>query len=55
MVQKKVLNSRKERTDKLWKWMKHAKINDAAVYGHTFFVTNPFSFVKLFKKMTDEL
>ena len=28
---------------------------DAAVHGYTFFVTNPFSFVKLLKNMIDEL
>ena len=28
---------------------------DAAVYGYTFLLLTPFSFVKLFKKMIDEL
>ena len=28
---------------------------DAAVHGYTFFLTNPFSFVKLLKNMIDEL
>ena len=35
------------------KWMKRKY--DAAVHGYTFLFLTPFSFVKLFKKMIDEL
>ena len=50
MVKKKVLNSRKERVDKLWKRMKHAKIMMLLCMVTPFLLLTPFSFDKLFKK-----
>ena len=51
MVKKKVLNSRKERKDKLWKRMKHAKIMMLLCMVTPFLLLTPFSFFKLFKKL----
>ena len=35
--------------------MKHAKTYDATVHGYTYLLLTPFSFVKLLKKVIDEL
>ena len=51
MVKKKVLNSRKERKEKLWKRMKRAKIMMLLCMVTPFLLLTPFSFVKLFKKL----